>query len=520
MTFSWLMGVLIGAPWFLAFSPTQYWWLGFAQLLILVSLIRIQSSPKNAFLLGWMFGASGLGLGVGWLYISLHQYGGLPAWFAILSLVLFSLYLGLFAGAAAWAWHVLKRAQNAVWMPWSNAFLWASLWTFFEWFRGYFLTGFAWLSLGDSIVDSPLAGLLPWFGNHGVTFLVVFLTSGLLMALLAQAKRFVLAGVIVFALGFALIVGLLQIDLESRSSGIFKMAGVQTNVDQSIKFEPDMIFDNMEKVFRMGDIGLSVIDPDAALIFPETVNPLLWSDSPLDWLRRFRDFAADRPGVSITGGAIQEKGRYYNSVVLFDGTEPVDALAAPSKRHDKRHLVPFGETIPTGFHWFVALLNMPMGEFEPGSGPLKPLLTQGNALAATVCYEDTFSGEFASLVRHATQEPTIFLNLSNLAWFGRSNALDQHAQMGRTRSAEHLKPTLRVTNTGVSGAINEYGQWVNRVPAWQDKVWSAEVTGRLGLTPFAKYGHILWFLVWMPPLALIALRILRIRAYNMAHSQK
>ena len=109
MTFSWLMGVLIGAPWFLAFSPTQYWWLGFAQLLILVSLIRIQSSPKNAFLLGWMFGASGLGLGVGWLYISLHQYGGLPAWFAILSLVLFSLYLGLFAGAAAWAWHVLKR---------------------------------------------------------------------------------------------------------------------------------------------------------------------------------------------------------------------------------------------------------------------------------------------------------------------------------------------------------------------------------------------------------------------------
>lgn len=513
-------GALLGAPWFLGFSPTELWWLGPLQLIGLLWLIRLQITSRRAFFVGWLFGASSLGVGVSWLYISLHQFGGLPSWFAVLSLFLFALYLGLFAGVASAVSHTLFALNQSSWAPWFNGFLWASLWTFFEWFRGYFLTGFAWLSLGDVFVDSPLSGLLPWFGNHGVAFVVVFLISSLAWVFWAPlpGKRWV--GVAVFGvLGLALS-GLLAIQPETRSSGIFKMAGVQTNVDQSIKFEPNMIFDNMEKVFRMGDMGLAMIDSDAALIFPETVNPLLWSDSPPDWLIRFRDFAANRPGVSITGGAIQDQGRYYNSVVLFEGDEPQETLAAPVNRHDKRHLVPFGETIPTGFHWFVALLNMPMGEFEPGSGPLKPLLAQGNALAATVCYEDTFSGEFASLVRHATTEPTVFLNLSNLAWFGQSNALDQHAQMGRTRSAEHRKPTLRVTNTGVSGAIDAFGQWVNRVPAWQDKVWVAQVTGRLGLTPFAKYGHFLWFLVWMPPLALLTLRTLRIRAYNMAHTQK
>lgn len=521
MIFSLLSGALLGAPWFLAFSPTEFWWLAVAQLIGLLWLLNRQTNGKRAFLVGWAFGVSSLGIGVSWLYISLHQFGGLPSWFAVLSLFLFSLYLGLFSGLTSLAWRHLRVNKEVFWSPWFGGFLWASLWSFFEWFRGYFLTGFAWLSVGDVFVDSPLSGLLPWVGNHGLTFFVLFLSCSLLLAFIYSKRlrnrvvALLIAGALVVPLAW-----LGSVDTDHRSSGLFKVAGVQTNVDQSIKFEPQMIFDNMDKVFRMGDFGLSIMEPEAALIFPETVNPLLWSVSPIDWLVRFRDFAVSRPGVVITGAAIEDRGRYFNSVVLFEGTEPDSTLAIPENRHDKRHLVPFGETIPVGFRWFVEMLNMPMGEFEPGFGPLRPMLTQGNALAATVCYEDTFSGEFASLVRNATQEPTVFLNLSNLAWFGRSNALEQHAQMGRTRSAEHRKPTIRVTNTGVSGAIDEYGQWVNKVQSWQDKVWLAQVTGRVGLTPFAKYGHILWFLIWMPPLVLLALRTLRIRAYNMSHIQK
>jgi len=68
------------------------------------------------------------------------------------------------------------------------------------------------------------------------------------------------------------------------------------------------------------------------------------------------------------GSAIQEGSQYFNSIVMFQGDESLEALEVPETRHDKRHLVPFGEFIPLGFKWFVAMLNMPMGEFTSGSG--------------------------------------------------------------------------------------------------------------------------------------------------------
>ncbi|HEX4855633.1 MAG TPA: apolipoprotein N-acyltransferase, partial [Limnobacter sp.] len=230
-----------------------------------------------------------------------------------------------------------------------------------------------------------------------------------------------------------------------------------------------------------------------------------------------RDFA--RPGHTqvVMGSAIQEGDRYFNSIVMFNGTETLSELEVPANRHDKRHLVPFGEFIPLGFKWFVAMLNMPMGEFTSGSGPLQPFVLGGNSLASTVCYEDIFSGEFAALLKLSSQQPTLFVNLSNLAWFGQSWALDQHAQMGRTRSAEHRKPGLRVTNTGLSGIVDEFGQWVLQAPAGQALVWSGEVEGRKGQTLFAKLGQYLWFSIWGAVLLLLCVREWRLKAYNRGH---
>ncbi len=512
-----VLGVLLGAPWGLSFSPIQFWWLGLLQLLVLLVLLNTRyfaHSIPRVFAFAWSFGACGLGLGVSWLYISLHVYGELPALLAVLSVFGFALYLGLFAALSAMAWVSCRRESSASWVPCWNAFLWAAFWSFFEWFRGYFLTGFAWLSLGDSLVDSPFSGLLPWLGNHGALFFVLWVGSALVLIIMRSPKSIQIKPVMpVFCL-----IGVMALFLfnkpETREVDEFKLVGIQPNVQQDIKFDPTFILNNMKKVFQLGDMGLAVLPNEGALIFPETVNPLLWQNSPKRWLVRFRDYAAHREGVVITGAAIEDQGLHFNSVVLFDGSESDDQLVTPSKRHDKRHLVPFGETIPFGFKWFVSLLNMPMGEFHPGSGALKPLLSQGNALAATICYEDTFSGEFASLVRQAEQEPTLLLNLSNLAWFDQSWALDQHAQMGRVRSAEHQKPTIRVTNTGVSGVISAEGQWLKRVPAWEDQVWQASVHGRIGLTPYAQFGHWFYLFIWGLPLLLLLCRLLAIWPYN------
>lgn len=510
--FSFAVGALLGAPWVLSFAPTSWWWLG---LVLITALPFAAGKTRSPVLAGLAFGWSAYAVGVSWLHISLHTYGGLPWLLAWAAVAAFTFYLALFPALAMWLYSRFSAKNKSPNAAVFNALLWAAAWTFFEWARGTFMTGFAWLGLGDAFVDSPMANLLPWLGSHGSLFLLMVLAHLLVSFVLTRQLRTAFA-LLATAGGAVLLV---QLPVNTQSAGALPVVGVQTNVDQSIKFDPDLIVSNMQKAFALGDVARQQLEAKGGglLVFPETVNPLVWTDTPMEWRTRFRDFAAPEQISVIMGSAIQEGPRYYNSIVMFDGGEGLEELEVPSKRHDKRHLVPFGEFIPLGFKWFVAMLNMPMGEFTSGSGPLNPFVVKGNAMASTVCYEDIFSGEFAGLVALSTQEPTVFVNLSNLAWFGQSWALDQHAQMGRTRSAEHRKPGLRVTNTGLSGIVDEHGQWVERVQAGQALVWSGEIQGRTGQTFFAKWGDRLWFSIWGVVLLLLCVREWRLKAYNRAH---
>lgn len=509
--FALLVGAALGAPWVLSFAPMSLWWLG----LVLVSVLPFWALRSGRpVLAGLAFGWSAYGVGVSWLHISLHTYGGLPSILAWAAIAGFTFYLAIFPALALWAYTRFSAPAQSANGAVFNALMWAALWTFFEWARGTFMTGFAWLGLGDALVDSPLAGLLPWAGSHGSLFLLMVLGHLAVSLLLVRQVRIATA----LAGGSLGVFLLLQLPVNTQIAGQLPVVGVQTNVDQSIKFDPDLIVSNMQKAFALGDLAKQrLADKGGLLVFPETVNPLVWTDTPVEWRTRFRDFAVPGHTTVIMGSAIQEDTRYFNSIVMFNGDEAEEDLAVPGVRHDKRHLVPFGEFIPLGFRWFVAMLNMPMGEFTSGSGPLQPFVVKGNALASTVCYEDIFSGEFAGLVAKSALEPTAFVNLSNLAWFGQSWALDQHAQMGRTRSAEHRKPGLRVTNTGLSGLVDEYGQWTTRIDAGQSGVWSGEIQGRLGQTFFAKWGDRLWFSIWGAVLLLLCVREWRLKAYNRAH---
>lgn len=513
-----LTGTALGAPWFLAFAPFSHWWLALGLLLLLFALLVRLEKPSQAFWLGFGFGWGAFCVGVSWLYISLHTYGGLPSVLAVLSVAAFSAYLALFSAMASLLLHRCVVGPNGFKSAGAMAaFVWAAGWTFFEWLRGTFLTGFAWLNAGDTLVDSPLAGLLPWLGNYGAWALLLWLA---ICVLLVSTPR--LAGVprrnsfITGAVALGCVVGLLSLPVQTEPTPNLQVAGVQTNVDQSIKFDPDLIVSNMEKAFSLGDLALDELGKRGGglVLFPETVNPLIWTDTPRSWRERFQSFAQPQSSQVIMGTAIEENGRYFNSIVKFDGLETDEELVLPQNRHDKRHLVPFGEFIPWGFAWFVALLDMPMGEFTRGSGPLHTFSVNGNQMASTVCYEDIFSGEFAGLLRSAQAEPTYFINLSNLAWFGQSWALDQHAQMGRTRSAEHQKPGLRVTNTGMSGLIDHHGQWVVKAQPGADVVWLAELPGRTGRTFFAKFGPSLWYGMWIVGLVCVMLRLKALRAYN------
>jgi apolipoprotein N-acyltransferase len=235
------------------------------------------------------------------------------------------------------------------------------------------------------------------------------------------------------------------------------------------------------------------------VIAPETAIPVLPQQLPPDyWEALQQRFAAGQQAALIGTplGSYQEG--YTNSVV---GLKP--GLAQPW-RYDKHHLVPFGEFIPPLFKWFTAMMNIPLGDFNRGALTQAPFEWQGQRLSPNICYEDLFGEELGQRFVDPAQAPTILVNISNLAWYGNSLAMDQHLQMARMRAKEFERPFVLATNTGVTAIVDYRGAVVAAIPRDTRAVLVSEVEGRTGVTPYAwwvaRFG--LWPF-WLGALALV-----------------
>jgi apolipoprotein N-acyltransferase len=130
-------------------------------------------------------------------------------------------------------------------------------------------------------------------------------------------------------------------------------------------------------------------------------------------------------------------------------------------------------------------MNIPLGDFNRGGLGQPTFLWQGQRIAANICYEDLFGEELAQQFRDAAQAPTMLVNLSNLAWFGGSMAMDQHLQIARWRALEFARPFLLSTNTGVTAIVDHQARVLQTLPRDTRGVLVGEVEGRTGLTPYA-----------------------------------
>ena len=177
----------------------------------------------------------------------------------------------------------------------------------------------------------------------------------------------------------------------------------------------------------------------------------------------------------------------------------------PEYRYDKHHLVPFGEFIPPMFQWFVRMMNIPLGDFRRGDVGQAPMVWHGERWAPNICYEDLFGEELGVRFADASTAPTVFVNVSNIAWFGDSIAIDQHLQISRMRALEFERPMLRATNTGATVVIDHRAVVTASLPSLVQDVLLAQVQGRDGLTPFARWvSH--WGLLplWLCCVAVVA----------------
>ncbi|MFT6302514.1 MAG: apolipoprotein N-acyltransferase, partial [Pseudomonadales bacterium] len=136
---------------------------------------------------------------------------------------------------------------------------------------------------------------------------------------------------------------------------------------------------------------------------------------------------------------------------------------------------------------------IPMADLTPGTGPHVPLTLQGVDVGISICYEDAF-GEQMRAVLPASQ---VLVNVSNDAWFGNSAAPYQHEQKARMRAREFARPMIRVTNTGISAAIDYRGNVYGRIAHNTTGILDVQVQPRSGYTPYARTGNWPVFIVSM-----------------------
>jgi apolipoprotein N-acyltransferase len=447
-----------GALGVLAFAPFEQWWLAPLLWCLLCALLQRAEHWREGFLTGWSFGLGFFLAGISWVYVSLSVFGEMPA--AVAALATFALC------ALMALYPALVGAACVRWRPpgvFAQVLLFASLWTLGEWLRGWLFTGFPWLALGYSQTPpSPLAGYAPLLGVLGVGW-----CTALLGALLLLGRRGVLPFVAVLALGW----GLRQHEWTTPQGAPVDVALLQGNVAQDLKWNPDHFAYTLAS-YR----DLVENHPATLTVLPETALPTFFDQVPPDYLDELRRLAARRQGDIVLGVATGDGLHYWNSAVSIG--------ASPTQTYRKAHLVPFGEYIPVGFAWFMAMANIPFASFSPGAIPQQPLAIGGQQVAVDICYEDAFGDE----IRQALPAAGILVNMSNTAWFGHSLAQPQHLQISRLRALETGRPMLRATNTGMTAYVTPDGAVQAALEPFTRGALVATVQAYCGLTPYARYG--------------------------------
>ena len=473
---SFVAPALLGVATTFGYAPFYVPWLPLFTLALLIILWQITPGKGNAALIGLAFGLGLFGSGVSWVYVSLHDYGGMPAALAILCSALLSLILASYIALVGWLQTVM-RAQASV----NMCFVIPALWALFEWLRGWVFTGFPWLSIGYSqTTHSWFAGFGPVFGIYGVS-LALMIAAGALAAIWNAVYLSTPKGRGGWPLALLLIVvsgsiALNHVNWTSPLGPPISVSLLQGNITQDIKWKPETIASTLQTYRK-----LILASTSKLIITPETALPIFLDQLPEEYIAEVSNHARSQGSDLLIGiPETTSATTYHNSVISLGNSL--------GQTYRKNHLVPFSEFIP--FKWLIGwiyddLLNMPLADFTAGGADQKPFSVAGQKVAMTNCYEDLFGEEVIRQLPNAT----LLANVSNDAWFGHSWGPQQHLQISQMRALETGRFMLRATNTGVTAIIDERGHVLRRVPEFTTVSLDGMAQGYQGATPYVRFGN-------------------------------
>jgi apolipoprotein N-acyltransferase len=512
----------------LSFPDFNLWplaWVGLVPLLVAVARVE---RTRQAFVLGWAWGALFFYGSCWWLTHSMIHYGGLPRPVAYALLVPIVVIVGLFPAMFACALARL-RARWGVYAMLAAPFLWAAT----EWAR-LGATGQLWNAVGYSQAFHPaLIQTATWGGVYAVGFLLLAVNAAVALLLLGRNVRaFNIATLALIIVG--LVFGLTELfDFADLDRNISKprpytvVIAVQPNVSVNFGRSPEETETLVNRHLTMSAEALraweekqdaeakreaerSRLNGTSAYLSDDPPRVVVWPESPMNFA-----YAKDLEFQTLVGRFAREQ----QTSVIFNSLEPAPAGGAYNSailvneagrlvaQYDKIRLLPFGEYVPLP-RWFPPawLVSGIVGDFTPGAK--YTLLPLGETRAGVfICFESAFP----SIARTFTDAGAdVLINISNDGYLGQTPVLRQHLANAVFRAVENRRDVLRVTNTGISAHLTPRGEVLDATGSFEPAVrtWTIRrATG--GKTFYTRYGDIFVALCAAISILLMAMTLMK-----------
>lgn len=429
---------------------------------------------------GFWFGVLGYGANLYWIAVALLLYTRL----ALLGYAGALLWLGPVVGAAIAALFVARRLTG-----WPLALLLPLTWTASELALNYLSDlSFPWLPLGLAVAHVPvLAQAADLSGVRGVSFWIAAVNGALGDAwLLREAsvtrawRRVALAALIVAAAA-----GYGEWRLRSITlRPLAPIAIVQPNIPEEAKLTTRDPTSHVARLTAMTRTLLATASPRPQLV--------LWPEAALDrflwqypaWADSLRAAVAAHPTPILTGFMDSSAPwvrpfRYWNAALVTDSL----GRPGPARPYHKQYLVPVVERVPfLDPAWFATMDYF--GGFARGTRavPYDFAFGRGGIL---ICYEAIFP----QLARtYARAGAAVLLNITNDAWFQRSDAPYQHWAHLSLRAIETRLPVVRAANTGISGWVDPLGRVRAATPLFVARAAVYQVERTDARAPYVALG--------------------------------
>ncbi|MHB1695087.1 MAG: apolipoprotein N-acyltransferase [bacterium] len=483
-----LSGILIG----FLFPNFNFEFLAWFALVPLLYAVNNSKNFKESFLYGFLSGIISYLIILYWITYTVHVFGSLPYYIAVLALLLLTSYLSLYFALFAGFSRILLNNYKIL-----NIILIPSCWVFFEFLKSNLLTGFPWENLGASqYLNLPFIQVSNIIGTLGLSFVIVLINYLLFHFIFFKnsiSKKQASLELIFVLSVFILVISygyynIYSVDKLLKRNKPVRVAMIQGNIGMFQKWK--ITKKNTTRIY-LNLTKKSLKYKPKLVIWPETALPYIISIYPFYW-NKVMNFTKENK-INLIFGAVGLKllnGKYhfYNRDYLFD------YKSGGYSYYDKHHLVPFGEYIPLKRQFpFLAHILKGAGIGNFTRGKKFRILKNGNLkVGSMICYEAYFN----SLVRHFSKKgANLLISITDDAWYGRTSAPYQDMSMTVFPAVENERFVARAGNSGISGVISPTGKILGETGIFKRTYLIGYIKLINRKTFFALYGNIFGYII-------------------------